>query len=136
MKIYVAGPYTAGSSEVVEANVRKAIINGLIVWFKGHSSYIPHLNHLVSLTLKDLGMKDLSHAEWLRWDDTWLECCDAILVYEGSPGADAEREKATNRGLTVYTHVDEVPFVDLEKEELKEELMELAYEALRQKGVI
>lgn len=108
MKIYIAGPYTASTPELVRRNVDIAIDAGLKVWKKGHVPFIPHLTHFVDERAVATGVP-MQYDEYLAWDTQWLEGCDAILYLSSSRGADLELQNAKQLGLTIYWSVDDVP---------------------------
>ena len=101
MKIYIAGPYTKGD---VAVNVREAILAGNYVALMGHVPFIPHLTHFWHL------LQPHDYDFWMRQDEEWLKCCDAILRCQGeSAGADKEVEIAQGLGMPIYYSVFDVP---------------------------
>jgi len=105
MKIYIAGPYTKGD---VAFNVRNAIHAGAFVANLGHYPFIPHLTHFWHMMCPE------EYEFWMRQDEEWLKCCDAIIRLEGeSAGADREVAIATGLGLYVYYSLFDIPKADL-----------------------
>ena len=50
-----------------------------------------------------------THADWLALDFAWLDVCDAVLRLPGdSDGADKEVAHAQERGIPVFTSIEEL----------------------------
>jgi hypothetical protein len=97
MRVYVAGPYTAGN---VVVNVRNAVLAADQLFEAGHTPYVPHLNHLWHT------IAPRPWADWLRMDLEWLAVCDALLRLPGeSQGADAEVERAKSLRIPVFYEI-------------------------------
>jgi len=110
LKIYVAGPYTAGSENEIFQNVLKALDAGLALWKKGHYPYIPHLTHFVDSRAREKGIS-MKWEDYIEWDRVWLESCDALLYLDDSKGAKIELEYAKKLGKTIYYGTSSVPTV-------------------------
>jgi hypothetical protein len=108
LKIYIAGPYTNETEQIVESNVNKAIDAGIQIYKKGHFPYIPHLTYWVDKRAKDI-KQDMAWEDYIVWDMEWLSLCDAILYLGSSKGADIELNEAKNDGKKVYMSVDDIP---------------------------
>jgi hypothetical protein len=108
LRIYIAGPYSADTSEEREENVARAIDAALQLIRKGHTPFIPHLTHYVDLRAALLG-ETFTWQDYLTWDLSWLELCDALLFLASSPGAELERDRAKALGKLIFTSVDEIP---------------------------
>ncbi len=113
MRIYIAGPYSAGSETQIDANVRAAVDAGIAVFRKGHYPFVPHLTHFVDLRAKELGTK-LEWEDYIRWDLEWLRQCDAVLCFGRSPGTDIEIEEARRRGIRIFQSLEEVPTIEID----------------------
>ena len=101
MIIYVSAPYSKG--DVCE-NVRRACLAGDELLKKGHTPFIPHLNHLWHL------ISPKPYEEWLRIDLALLSMCDALLRLPGeSKGADIEVAEAKKLCMFIYYSTEEVP---------------------------
>lgn len=111
MIIYVSGPYSADTEEGRLFNVKTAIFYGIELMRKGHSVIVPHLSHYMEGHAQ-LFAGGFTWDRWLEQDLEILERCDALYFIGESRGANLEREKALDWGLTVYYSVGEVP--DLE----------------------
>ncbi len=99
MKVYIAGPYTAGD---VVINVRNAIEAAERVAMAGHDPFIPHLTHFWHLVFPH------PYEYWLRLDLAWLKACDALIRLPGeSSGADREVVWCETHAYPVYYSVDE-----------------------------
>jgi hypothetical protein len=110
LKIYIAGPYSAPTLEEKIANTNKAIMAGIQVFLKGHYPYIPHLTHYVDLFAHERGIP-LKWEDYMDWDFTWLELCDALLFLGDSRGARLELEYAKELGKYVFYRIDEIPTI-------------------------
>ena len=97
MKVYIAGPYTIGD---VAQNVRNAVEAGDQVLKLGHIPFIPHMAHFWHLLFPG------PYEQWLQWDLSWLESCDALIRLPGqSPGADREVAAAKKIGMAIFDGV-------------------------------
>ncbi len=108
LRIYVAGPYTATTRVDLERNAMKAIDAGIAILKKGHTPFIPHLTHYVDLRAREINV-EITWAEYMRWDEAWLDQCDAILYLGPSKGADIELEKAKVSGKRIFYRLTEIP---------------------------
>lgn len=94
LRIYIAGPYTAGD---VALNVRQAVLAGLEIHQAGHVPFIPHLFHFAHFLCPQ------DYAVWCALDLQWLKACHCVVRLPGdSPGADREIEFAMTLGLPIY----------------------------------
>lgn len=98
-RIYVAGPYSIGDTEL---NVEKAIAAGEELMQHGFVPFVPHLNHWWhELYPHDWG-------EWLKLDKEWLLLCDGVVrLFGESRGADRECEWARENDIPVFGSVAE-----------------------------
>lgn len=108
--IYIAGPYTADTEELVKANVRRAEEVGQQVLLRG---FIPIIPHKISSHWDTWGiLTHWTHDDWLQaFCMPLLLRCDAILLIEGwesSKGATKEKAVAIYNGLAVYYNVTDV----------------------------
>lgn len=109
MMIYVAGPYSGETEELVERNVSRAIGVGVTLMRMGHVAVIPHLTRLVDLWF-DLNEEPRpGYRFYMDWDDALLRRCDALYLIASSPGADTEVARAGELGLPIYRRLTEVP---------------------------
>lgn len=111
MKIYVAGPYSAPTTEEIEANVRRAIDAGIEIWKKGHFPYIPHLLHWVDLRAHEL-KTPMDWVDYMLWDAPWVDDCHALFLLGQSKGALIEYQRAKEEGKVIYHSLDEIPAVE------------------------
>jgi len=118
MHIYIAGPYSASTTEKVEGNVSTAIMAAIEVLKKGHYPYIPHLTHFVD-KVKQTTLA-LLWEDHLDWGLAWLEKCDALLYIGSSRGADIELEYALSKGKRIFRGIDEVPSIGSRRHYLKQ----------------
>ncbi|MDA0232365.1 MAG: hypothetical protein O3C69_02640, partial [Chloroflexi bacterium] len=113
LKIYVAGPYSAPTLDLIEANVDQAIDVGIKLYRLGHLPYVPHLTHMIDLRGEKTGDR-LEWEDFIRWDMPWLEASDALLLLGHSKGADIELARAIELGKQVFYDLSEVPVVPAE----------------------
>ena len=101
MKVYLAGPYTASTSEQVDKNIQQAREVMAVLLEHGHSVYCPH-----SMT----GQMERTHPEiddfvYMESHMSWLKHCDAVVLlpgWERSRGSQVEFHRAQNEGVHVY----------------------------------
>ena len=94
MRIYVAGPYSAGDPTL---NTREAIKVADQLAAAGGFPFVPHLSHLWHL------VSPHDYEFWIAQDMEWLEACDAVYRIPGaSRGADKEVARAEELGMSVY----------------------------------
>jgi len=115
MKIYLAGPISADSDEVVFANCQRAVDAGIELMRKGHFPFVPHLSLWTNTRAKVKFGIEFTWEQWMELDDAFLQCCDALLYLGSSRGADQELERAKELGLQIFYSVDEVPEVEVEE---------------------
>ncbi len=104
MFIYISGPYSAPSNEIIEKNIMKARDAAIMIAKKGHYPFIPH-------TMMR-GWEDVykvSRESVTQICLKWLEKCDAIYILASSPGAELERHLAVRLNLQVYYNIDDIP---------------------------
>ncbi len=95
--IYIAGPYTAATTEAVQANVDRALDAGNRLLDAGLWPYVPHLSHYLE------ARKPRHYEDWMALDLAVLRRMDAILrLPEPSSGADREVAAARILGLPVF----------------------------------
>jgi len=100
MKVFISGPYTKDDPCI---NVRNVLDAAEKIIQKGHTPFVPHLNHLWHLIYPH----EIDF--WYRFDLKWLEVCDIILRLPGeSIGADKEVEYAKLKGIKVIYEIDEL----------------------------
>jgi len=114
LKIYIAGPYSADTSEGKIRNTESAIDAALAIFSKGHFPYIPHLTHFVD---KHAERKNITieWKNWIKWDMPWLEVCDALFYLGSSPGAELELRYARKSRKQIFYTLDEIPDISHEK---------------------
>ena len=106
MLIAVAGPYSAGTEEEMQANLDAMNDACAEVYKKGHipvagvNNALPVVNRLNGWNRYEAIMK-ISLAI--------VERCDAILILGSSPGALKEKNLFIEKKLPVYYSVNEIP---------------------------
>lgn len=97
-KIYIAGPYTQGDTEV---NVRNAYEAANRLADLGFAPFVPHATHFWHMLFPR------PYEFWLELDNQFLPCCQAVLRLPGpSSGADKEVALAKSIGIPVFTDID------------------------------
>ncbi len=99
-RVYVAGPYTQGD---VAINVRRAMLAASELMDHGYAPYVPHLTHFEHMAFPR------PYNDWLKQDNQFLPCCDALLRLPGdSTGADGEVEFAERLGIPVFKSIEDL----------------------------
>ncbi len=118
MLILIAGPYRSGTNddpELMQQNLQKLEAMALPLFRLGH---IPMIGEWVALPLLHLAGStkpgDAPYQEILYpVAHRLLLKCDAVLRIAGaSKGADEDIRIATERGLKIYYHVEDVPHAE------------------------
>lgn len=105
MRIYVAGPY----SDNPEPNVDRACEVAVRLIERGHTPYVPHVNHYFDVAALRMGRERFDYETWMAQDFEWLRLCDALYLIAPSPGANREVLAAQAVGIPVYRSLAEVP---------------------------
>jgi len=109
MLVYVAGPYSAGTKEERDLNVRKAAQVAAKLWCMGHAVICPHTNsHLPS----EFCWGSMEHADWMHGYFVLLSTCDAMVRlknWESSKGACMEVEYCHELGIPIHEEDDLPP---------------------------
>ncbi len=97
--VYVAGPYTAANSWLVEQNIRRAENMAARVWGEGAAAICPHANarHMLE------GVTTPEHA--LAGTMEMMRRCDAVILVDGwqmSTGSIYEVEEADRLNIPVF----------------------------------
>jgi hypothetical protein len=91
-KAYIAGPYTANSSERVDENVRRAEAAAWLYYLKGYAVHCPHAQtHCMHVRYNKENV--VTYDDWLKVDIVWLKECDVVVFlpgWENSKGAKME----------------------------------------------
>lgn len=115
MLILIAGPYRSGTNddaELMHENLLRLEAVALPLFRKGH---VPMIGEWVALPLIQLaGSTKPGDAAWEEIQypvaHRLLQKCEAVLRIEGaSKGADEDIRVATERGLSVYYNIEDVP---------------------------
>jgi hypothetical protein len=107
-RFYVAGPLTGLAPGEQLRNVQRAMEVGRALMEKGHSPFVPHLSHWWDEHCTNAG-SPVTYEEWMAYDNEWLRQCECFFHIASSPGADRELQWARDRGMTVYTRLEDVP---------------------------
>jgi hypothetical protein len=106
-KIYIAGPYTKGD---VAINVRTAFEVANKLADLDYAPYVPHSTHFWHMLFPR------PYEYWLKLDNEFLPCCDALLRIPGeSSGADKEVLLAISKNIPVFHNIDELVSFFLKK---------------------
>ena len=115
MMILIAGPYRSGTdddSEKIEANIRLMESSALPIFRLGH---IPLLGEWLALPLVHLAGSehigdDAFNEIFHPIAERLLEKCDAVLRVGGeSRGADHMVEISRQKGLKIFTKLEQIP---------------------------
>lgn len=100
MRVYIAGPYSGGDWG---ENVKRAVDAAEEVYQAGHDPFIPH-----TMTALWSMLYPKPDHEWLMFDLSWVDMCDALIRLEGeSPGGDVEVKRAELKDIQTYMSVEE-----------------------------
>lgn len=112
MLILIAGPYrsgTDGDPERIASNLRRLEEAAAPIYRLGH---VPMIGEWAALpTLRGMKEQDAESGD-VMYETAFrlLQHCDAVLRLPGdSTGADKDVEIARDRGLSVYTSIDDIP---------------------------
>ena len=105
LRIFVAGPYgDEDPDDTTQENVEQAKRIGKELALKGHYPFVPHTMLHGWETDKRFTLEDFKAIDF-----AWLEFCDALYFIAESPGANVEKELATQRGLQIFTELEQIP---------------------------
>ena len=113
--ILIAGPYRSGTNDdpaLIQRNLDRLESVALPIFEAGH---IPMIGEWVALPImKQAGSKSLADSVAAKYlypvASRLIERCDAVFRMEGnSRGADEDVRLARERGLPVYTRIEEIP---------------------------
>ena len=100
---YIAGPYSAGTIEGIEQNVKQAIKIGAKYARKGYAVHTPHANsHYMDQYFNQDGL--LGYEDWLEKDIAVITRCDVVVFipgWENSKGARIEHMIARALGKKI-----------------------------------
>jgi len=118
MLILIAGPYRSGTGDDPALMAENLARLEAAAWPIFRAGHVPMIGEWVALpVLRSAGEPDVTGplAEQVMYPtaERLLEHCDAVLRLPGaSTGADQDVAIARERGLPVYTELDQVPGVD------------------------
>ena len=108
--VYIAGPYSAPTTEEVRANVARAEAQGKELLLAGYVPVIPH--KITGHWEQDPAFFDWEHSDWLEFFFfPLLKRCDAIYLCDGwqcSKGAAAEFRFAAQNNIPVAFHLGDL----------------------------
>ena len=118
MLILIAGPYRSGTNDdpiIMQQNLDSLELIALQLFRKGH---MPIIGEWVALPL--IHMAGSTKPGYKIWNEIQypvahrlLEKCDAVFRIPGaSEGADEDVRVATERGLNIYYHLEDVLYID------------------------
>jgi len=104
MKVYIAGPLSAGTREEMLTNVERAVLAGDKVRQLGHLPFVPHLTLFADEIMQRAG-RNVHWSAWVEEDLHWLEACDALLIqgeWQDSKGSWVEYIFAKHAKMKVF----------------------------------
>ena len=116
--ILIAGPYRSGTNDdpaLIQANLDRLESAALPIFHAGH---IPMIGEWVALPImKQAGSTSLGDAVAEHYlypvAARLIDRCDAVFRIEGdSKGADQDVRLARERGLPVYSRIEEIPQIE------------------------
>ena len=106
--VFVTGPYSAATGDGVKQNLQRAIEMGRKVFQKGYFALVPHLLVRDFYAPNDTS-GPFSYEALMQFTLAMVPKCDALLLYDHSPGADREWRLAESLGKPVYFDVHDLP---------------------------
>ncbi len=106
LHVIVAGPYSAPTAEGRAANLLRMNEAAVAVARLGH---IPVIGVNAALPVLDAAGLPYSHPWMMEISLALAARCDACLHIARSPGADREAELIRQKGLPVWTRIEDVP---------------------------
>lgn len=110
--VYLAGPYTGSWPLGIAENVKKAIDMAEAVSSMGFYPFVPHLFHYWDQQFPH------QYNFWMAQDAIWVVKCDAVLMYEESPGALEDVKLADQFGIPVFRHLAQLAAAKLEQSKI------------------
>jgi len=104
MKIAVAGPYSAISSEERQINLDRMNEAAAVLLKAGH---IPIIGMNAALPVIQKANLEDEYMAIMKISLAVVEHCDAIVLLAESPGANKEREVFVRSGKPVFSNVEE-----------------------------
>ena len=102
-RVFVCGPIRGKPGDSLAMNLNRALKRAGEVWDAGYAVYVPHANYLWEMVVPH------EEQRWMEHDKAWLAVCDVVLRLPGqSAGSDAEVDLATELGIPIYHHLDEL----------------------------
>lgn len=103
LRVYIAGPYTAGDGRSEQDNVSEAIYVAERITEMGLTPFVPHLYHYWDAKYPH------EYLFWICQTLPWVEVCDAVYRTPGwSKGADQEVQFARRLGKPVFFTMDDL----------------------------
>lgn len=100
-RVYISGPLL--SSGDVHDNLAAAAQMAIDLIELGYAPLCPHLTWYLDPDA------EIAHSIWMEVDLPWVAVSDAIIRLPGpSSGADQETREAFNRGIPVFTSIEEL----------------------------
>lgn len=111
MLVYIAGPYTAPTTEGIQENIDAACAAAYRVLLRGHTPLLPHtMTDGFDRWHEAIYGQRRPYESYLEWDFALLRVCDGLLFLGSSRGADLEAALARELGKPVWNDVAEIPF--------------------------
>jgi len=104
-RVYIAGPISRGN---LTHNIQQARDAAKALIARGFAPMVPQLTCFMASDTPAVSA-GIDHATWLDVDLPWVDVADAVLRLPGeSTGADIEVARARERGIPVYSSVDDL----------------------------
>jgi len=103
IRVYVAGPFSAGNVIKVLDNIREGMRLGTELMLMGFAPFVPWFDFHFQLMLR--GEEALGVSDYYAYSIAWLEASDVMLVREGwetSSGTLAEIARAEDLCIPVF----------------------------------
>jgi hypothetical protein len=103
MRVYVAGPYSAGDIITSLNHMRKGMRASAEILLAGHEPFCPWVDFHFQLMLRE--GEDLKVEDYYRYSIAWLEVSDVMIVLDGwnkSKGTLTEMKRARKLEIPIY----------------------------------
>lgn len=110
-RIYIAGPYTAPTTEQRDSNIQTARYHCALLLKAGHYPFCPH-----TMTARfDDDYPEIGYEQYMQTFLHWLRFCDGVYPldnWQKSKGTVRELKLADNMALPIYYDHTRVPQVE------------------------
>lgn len=107
MIVYVAGKYSAETTQQRWENTQRAMWAGARIEEAGGHAVVPHLLHYLDMKAREMGI-EIPYETWMQRALFMLSHCKAMVVLNDSPGVQREIEFAKTHHIPIYQSVEDL----------------------------